>query len=257
MHNSKISIDYSLNSLKDFPIVETENYIIRLALNNEELESIFRLRFQVFNLELGLGYSSSYLTQMDQDEFDAVWHHLILIDKETDKIIGSYRMQTYSMASQALGFYADQYFNLSQINDSLLQVTVEIGRACIAKEYRTIQALSLIFKGLANYLAWSGNQYFLGCASLPTQSHYKACCAYDYFQQNDFMHPDILLYPKSQCSLELPQYCPDSSDVEIPNILQLYLASGAKVCSLPSIDRQFKCIDFLIMFDGANFCRWQ
>lgn len=257
MHTSIINIDYPFNSIKNFPVIETESHIIKLASNKEELESIFRLRFQIFNLELGLGYSSSNLTQMDQDEFDVVWHHLILIDKETNKIIGSYRMQTYSMASQALGFYAAQYFNISKINDSLLQETVEIGRACIAKEHRTIQVLSLLFKGLANYLTWSGSQYFLGCASLATQSCYQARCAYDYFQENDFMHPNILVYPKSQFSLELPQFCLHSCDVEIPSILHLYLASGAKICSLPSIDRQFKCIDFLMMFDGANFSRWQ
>ncbi|WGV25034.1 GNAT family N-acetyltransferase [Halotia branconii] len=256
MQTSMINIDHSFNSLQTFPVIETESYIIRLAFNQKELESIFRLRFQVFNLELGLGYLTSNLTQMDQDEFDAVWHHLILIYKETGQIVGSYRMQTYSMASQTLGFYAAQYFNLTKINDSLLQVTVEIGRACIAKEYRTIQALSLLFKGLANYLAWSGNQYFLGCATLPTQSHYKACCAYNYFQNNGFMHPSILVEPKSQYSLELSQDYPDSCNVEIPDILQLYLASGAKICSFPSIDRQFKCIDFLTMFDGANFSRW-
>ena len=38
----------------DFPILQTDKYILRLAANSQELESIFQLRFEVFNLELGL-----------------------------------------------------------------------------------------------------------------------------------------------------------------------------------------------------------
>ena len=61
------------------------------------------------------------------------------------------------------------YLILDQIPSSVLQASVEVGRACIAKEYRNIQALLLLWQGLANYLIFSNNQYFFGCASLLTQ----------------------------------------------------------------------------------------
>lgn len=260
MEVSGCNINSPLNppaSLEDFPVLQTEKYILRLASNEEELKSIYRLRFEVFNLELGLGFSASNFTQMDIDKFDPVCHHLILISKQTGKTIGTYRMQTYTMAAQRLGFDAADIFNLNAIPNSVLQASVEVGRVCIAKEYRNSQALLILWEGLVNYLIWSKNQYFFGCASLLTQSPWQATCAYDYFRQNSLMHPSILVYPNSQSCLEMPQSCPDLYNVEIPKILQAYLNIGAKICSLPAIDRQFKTIDFLTISNIADFARWR
>ncbi|MHC5732198.1 MAG: GNAT family N-acetyltransferase, partial [Nostoc sp.] len=81
--------------------------------------------------------------------------------------------------------------------------------------------------------------------------------AYDYFRQNNLMHPSILVYPNSQSCLELPETCPDSSNVEIPKVLQAYLNIGAKICSIPAIDRQFQTIDFLTISDSKDFLRWR
>ena len=78
--------NYQLH-LSDFPILQTDKYILRLAANPQELESIFQLRFEVFNLELGLGLSNSNIAQMDQDKFDQVCHHLLLIAKNTGENI--------------------------------------------------------------------------------------------------------------------------------------------------------------------------
>lgn len=241
--------------LIDFPVLQSKNYILRLAATKEELESIFRLRFEVFNNELGLGFSNSSLTQMDQDRFDAVCHHLMLISKLTGKTIGTYRMQTYKMASQGLGFDAADIFNLNSIPDAVLQMSVEVGRACIAQEYRNIQALLLLWEGLANYLIRSKSKYFFGCASLLTQNSWQATCAYNYFQRHNLMHPSILVHPNAQYSVDINQNCPDSCHVTIPNIVQAYLNIGAKICSLPAIDRQFKTIDFLTISNIEEFAR--
>lgn len=239
-------ITSSLN-FTDFPILESEKYILRLAKTNTELESIFRLRFQVFNQELGLGFSSSHCQQMDRDKFDDVCDHLLLICKRTGATIGTYRMQTYKMAAQGLGFDAADVFNLAQIPELILQSSVEIGRACIAQEYRNSYTLLLLWQGLANYLIYTGNQYFFGCASLLTQCHKQAVCTYNYFLCNHFLHPQILVTPNAEYSIAITHTCADIDNVEIPKIFQAYLSVGAKVCSLPAIDRSFKTIDFLII----------
>ncbi|MBD2693353.1 GNAT family N-acetyltransferase [Anabaena catenula] len=248
-------VNYPLH-IPDFPVLQNEKYILRLAVTEEELESIFRLRFEVFNLELGLGLSSSNTAQMDRDKFDEVCHHLILIAKKTGKTIGTYRMQTYTMAGKGLGFDAADIFNLNGIPNFVLQASVEIGRACIAKEYRNSHTLLLLWEGLANYLLWSKNQYFFGCASLLTQCHNQAACAYNYFHNHDWMHPNILVHPNLEFSIKIPEQFEDSYNVEIPKILQAYLSIGSKICSLPAIDRDFKTIDFLIICNIADFARY-
>ncbi|MBD2345842.1 GNAT family N-acetyltransferase [Anabaena subtropica] len=244
-------------TVKDFPILETDKYILKLAETEEELASIFRLRFEVFNLELGLGFTTSSLNQMDQDEFDTVCHHLMLISKLTGKTVGTYRMQTYKMASQGLGFDAADIFELNTIPDSVLKVSVEIGRACIAKEYRSLQSLLLLWEGLANYLILNCSKYFFGCASLITQCSGEGACAYHYFEQHNLIHKNILVLPHSQFYIDIPHKCSDVCRVDIPNILQAYLNVGAKICSLPAIDREFKTIDFLTIANIQEFTRWR
>ncbi len=238
---------------RDFPTLQTDKYILRLAKNAEELESIFKLRFEVFNLELGLGLPNSNIFQMDQDKFDEVCHHLLLIAKNTGETIGTYRMQTYTMAAQYLGFDAADIFNLHSIPDAILHSSVEVGRACIAKNYRSSYTLLLLWQGLANYLIWTKKQYFFGCASLLTQSHREAACTFNYLQQNNFIHPHILVCPHAKYLIDTLQSYPENYHVSIPNIFQAYLNIGAKVCSLPAIDKQFKTIDFLII---SNFAKW-
>ena len=203
-----------------------------------------------------LGLSNSNIAQMDQDKFDQVCHHLLLIAKNTGETIGTYRMQTYTMAAQYLGFDAADIFDLHGIPDAVLQSSVEVGRACIAKKYRNSHTLLLLWKGLANYLLWTKQQYFFGCASLLTQSHREAACTVNYLKQNNFIHPHILVCPHAKYLIEIPQSYPEKSNISIPNIFQAYLNIGAKVCSLPAIDQQFKTIDFLVISNIADFTRW-
>ena len=42
---------------------------------------------------------------------------------------------------------------------------------------------------------------------------------------------------------------------ELPDLIRIYLHHGAKICSSPAIDRQFKTIDFLMLFDVHDMPR--
>ena len=233
-------------------IYETPKYIVRYAITKEDLKAVFRLRFQVFNQELGAEHSKNQYFKIDKDKFDDICHHLMLISKDTGQIIGTYRMQTYEMAAQSCGFYSRQFFNLNNISDTILQAGVEIGRACVAEEYRNSRSLFLLWKGLANYLVSNKKQYLFGCSALLTQELKKATCAYHYFQSAQLVHPTIHVKPHSQYECEIPQDFLDEANVEIPVLFRLYLQMGAKICSLPAIDRQFKTIDFFTLFNIAD-----
>jgi hypothetical protein len=56
-------------------------YSVRLARTREDVEAALRLRFEVFNLELHEGLTESFFTGLDEDEFDRVCEHLIVIDE--------------------------------------------------------------------------------------------------------------------------------------------------------------------------------
>jgi putative hemolysin len=47
----------------------------------------------------------------------------------------------------------------------------------------------------------------------------------------------------------LPKAEVQMADVRAPKLLRAYLTIGAKICSEPAIDRDFKTIDFLTLLD--------
>jgi len=144
-------------------------YSVRFARTREELDAVLKLRFEVFNLELGEGLESSFLTSRDLDEFDDVCHHLIVEDADSGGIVGTYRTQTGEMARDARGFYSDAEFDLSLFPAGVLEDSVELGRACVARDHRNVQVLFLLWKGLAAYAAHNRKRYLFGCCSLTSQ----------------------------------------------------------------------------------------
>src|ERR1044072_679507 len=73
-------------------------YLLYFAQTPKELDAALKLRFEVFNLELGEGLESSFQTGRDRDEFDQSCHHLIVLDQQNNEVVGTYRMQTGEMA---------------------------------------------------------------------------------------------------------------------------------------------------------------
>ena len=228
---------------------ETSKYLLTLATKEEDLKKVQLLRGKIF---YGERFSHKETDIFDEDKFDDVCHHLMLICKQTKQVIGTYRVQSYDMASQRYGFYSSQEFNLKSIPFEILHSSLEIGRACIAPEYRQSRALFYLWKGLANYMLNNNKKYLFGCSSLYTQSSWESACTYQYFQVNKLIHPRIKVEPKKENKLTLIENKVEPSDQYIPFLLKKYLQIGSKICSLPAIDKEFKTIDFLTLLDIFN-----
>ncbi len=61
---------------------EVGRYRLRLAQGIDDREAACRLRFKVFNIEMGEGLERSYETGLDTDHFDAFCEHLLVEDKK-------------------------------------------------------------------------------------------------------------------------------------------------------------------------------
>jgi putative hemolysin len=108
-------------------------YAARFARSGDELRALQRLRFDVFNLELGEGLAVSFDSGLDRDEYDSGCHHLIVTPADRpDTMVGTYRLQTSTMARRHAGFYSSSEFDLSALPAAVLDNAVELGRACIA-----------------------------------------------------------------------------------------------------------------------------
>lgn len=230
--------------------LEEGNYLLRFARNDEDLDAVLRLRYQVFNLELQEGLKSSHETGRDLDRFDPVCHHLMVIEKTHGEVVGCYRMQTSEMATQNLGFYSQIEFALDALPASVIDHSMEIGRACVARDHRSTHVLFLLWKGLALYVAANRRRFLFGCSSLTSQDPAEGRAFLDYLTRHDHLHPDIRIEPQPGfgCHPETDADT-DARRVRVPSLFRIYLRHGAKVCGPPAIDREFKTIDFLVLFD--------
>lgn len=229
-------------------VIETNKYVVHFAQTLEEVDAAMKLRFEIFNLELNEGLDDSFITGRDEDEFDATCHHLIVIEKSSGDCVGTYRVRTLEMAESSCGFYSAGEFNLAQLPRNVLEQSVEIGRACIAREHRNTAVLFLLWQGLAMYVAEKKKRYLFGCCSLTSQDCRDGKKLLQQLESNGHLHPTLYVSPQPECT------CGDDDvdglpDVKIPKLFQTYLRFGAKVCGPPVIDRQFKTIDFFVMFD--------
>lgn len=231
-------------------LVSSNKYIVRLARSEQEIQAAQKLRFNIFNVELGEGLESACENELDIDKFDEQCHHLLVIERATDEVIGTYRMQTCAMAEQGKGFYTAEEFELNAISDDILQKGVEVGRACIKKNHRNGRVLFLLWRGLAKYLSQQKARYLFGCCSITSQSAKEAWEVMDYLKKNEHFHSSIMVktMPEFHCP-EQDRPAEAWKDVKLPQLFRLYIDLGARVCSPPALDTEFKTIDYLILLD--------
>lgn len=227
-------------------------YRVRFATDDAELERVLALRFEVFNVELGEGLDESWQSGLDRDPFDALCHHLVVEDRADRSIVGTYRMQTADMAANppGLGFYSSGEFDLSTLPDDVLTRSVEVGRACVAKDHRNKHVLFLLWRGLAHYITHNDLRYLFGCCSLTSQDPHEGAAMLRHLTRLGKIHPDVSVEPLAAvaCGGDADAY---DGEISVPQLFRIYLRHGALVCGPPAIDREFKTIDFLILFDVA------
>lgn len=237
-------------------LAEKDQFLIKLAESEQEVEEAMRLRYRVFNTEQGKGLSSASEDGIDRDEFDKYCLHLVVIEKKTGKFVGTYRIHLGPVASSAIGFYSASEFNINGL-DAIANEIMEVGRSCVAPEYRSGAVVALLWLGIAELLLRSNMTYLLGCVSLETTDSAEAFALYKHFQETGKVCDTISAVPMK--GFEITQ--PDSAKVEellndkrsitrlIPPLFKGYLRLGTKVCGMPVFDKEFGTVDFLILLN--------
>ncbi len=229
--------------------IDAGRYEARFAHSREDLDQVLRLRFEVFNLELGEGLDDAYITGRDEDAMDVDFHHLMITCRTTGTVVGTYRMQTAEMAERNRGFYSAAEFDLTGLPDSVVASAVEIGRACVRRDHRNGRVLHLLWRGLAEYLAWNRKNYLFGCCSLTSQNPALGVSVYQRLARENCVHPTFRVEPIPQTRCAVPPFQDAWPEPHIPALFQTYLRLGAKVCGPPALDVLFKTIDFLVLID--------
>ncbi len=233
-----------MNSTIVLPAVETDRYVMRFATTPAEVEAAQRLRFAVFNLELHEGLVDSYFSGRDRDRFDDVCDHLLVTDRISGEVLGTYRMQTGRRAAQHHGYYSGTEFDLTPMEPARDRI-LELGRACVAEGHRNQTVLGLLWKGIARYAKSHGARYLMGCSSITSQDAAGGLGTYTLLARRHLVEPRWQTRP-------LPAWpCGESAGepLPVPKLMAAYLAIGAKICGEPSLDREFGTIVFLTWLD--------
>ena len=234
-----------ISSLIGKTTASTSRYVTRLAQTERELLQAQALRFQVFNIELGEGLAESVALGLDVDRFDAACDHLLVIDTTTEAVVGTYRLQTGARAQQRHGYYCEREFDLAPFAPHRAEV-LELGRACVHVDHRSFAVLNALWRAIALYARQHGSRYLIGCSSLTSQDESVGAASYLALQKH--------LAPVAFRTLPQTAYACEMSIIaaklpKVPKLLAAYIALGIKLCGPPAIDREFKTIDFLTLFD--------
>lgn len=246
------------------PKIEIENevgpFIYRTVRTSEELISALRLRYEVFHHEM-IGKAQPF--GIDVDEYDALCDHLIILEKRSGKIVGTYRLNCSLFSNQ---FYSAREFHLVNILEQPGN-KLELGRACIHKDFRRGIVISLLWKGIADYMAASQAQVLFGCASIKTDNPREASLLYKHFESQgrfvqEYFAPPTLKYTMPGLGLWIQSYQGGINEAEqkeaeamIPPLCRAYLKIGAYLGGEPAYDAEFKCIDFLTVLHREDLNR--
>ena len=100
-------------------ISDDPTYALRLARDARDLHAAQRLRYRVFVRELGAdGPLVDHARGLEQDEFDPLFDHLLLIDRRADPdagdhVVGAYRLLPSDRVGAAGRFYSEAEYDLN------------------------------------------------------------------------------------------------------------------------------------------------
>ncbi len=235
---------------------ERGNYLVKTVESRAELEEVLRLRYDVFHRE---HLQRKMPVGIDCDRFDRLADHLVIKDRTTGRIVGTYRL----ISSQySLEFYSQSEFSLGALTQ-LPGTKLELSRACIHRDYRTGQVMHLLWRGLARYIQECGVDYLFGMASIWSMDPLEVGKIYGYLAKAGHIRHDLNIFPTEKCRFggfspdknlqPNPEEVKGSPIAElVPPLLQSYLKMGAQICPDPALDSDFRCVDFLTILKIAD-----
>jgi putative hemolysin len=223
---------------------------ISFARNPSEIAEAQRLRYKVFAEEMGADIAND--EGLDKDGFDAFCDHLLIRESGTNQVVGTYRILNPKMANEAGGYYSAGEFDISRLQHLFPQM-VEVGRACVHRDYRNGGTITMLWAGLAKYMQMNRYEYMIGCASVPMMDGgHMAASLYNGLQEKYLSPAEYRVFP--HCPLPMAALDKDLS-VDCPPLIKGYLRLGAYICGEPAWDPDFNTADMLVMLPLSRINR--
>lgn len=221
-------------------------FTVALATTDIEVREAQALRYRVFGEEMGaqLVRGPALDRGLDADRFDPHCDHLLVRDRISQEVVGTYRILGPMQARELGGYYSEGEFDLARLA-SLRRDLVEIGRSCVHPDFRGGAVMALLWSGLAAYMREHRYRYLMGCASIGmSDGGHQAASVYRQLCDNHAGPPEWRVFPK--CPLPLAGL-DRHAQAKTPPLLKAYTRSGAYICGEPAWDADFNTADLFLL----------
>ena len=230
--------------------IETNKFIIKTAHSKLERKKAHDLRLKIFSEEFR-GKQKENIS--DWDRFDKKADFLIIIDKEKNNTVGTYRLIS---SEKAKDFYTSSEFNIEDFIKSS-GTKVELSRACVDPLYRKGSVILLLWRGIYNYLQKVNADILFGCSSIANVNESAILQVICFLQNQNYTLDtqfNIVSKSKFDCTHRLLKnlsqiYQVNHNKLTLPPLFRTYLKIGANMFDIPSYDSYYNCYDFFTFFE--------
>ena len=255
--------------------LDSGRFTVRLAESEEDVLRAQALRYAVFVEEMGATPSpEDAATRRESDRFDAYCEHLLLIDhgeeardgrrdpeKPEGPVVGVYRLLRGSVAkgsaaSPGPGFYAASEYDLAPI-EALTRETLELGRSCVAEEYRGTGAMQMLWIALSQYIGLHDIALMFGTASFHGTQIEPLKVPLAFLHHNHLAPEDLRPRALEPHYIDMNLMSPDEiSRTEamrmLPALMKGYMRLGGFVGDGAFIDHEFNTVDVCLVMDTGK-----
>ena len=233
------------------------NLGVRIATSEAEIRAVQALRYRVFYHEMGAHPDPATLaSKLDADLYDTVADHLLVVDHSlgegSDNIVGTYRLIRRAAAARVGRFYSASEFDISMM-EAFPGEVLELGRSCVALEYRSRAVMQLLWSGIAAYVFRHNIDVMFGCASLPGTDPEALGPELTYLYYHHLAPPEIRPRALPELYVDMRRVDPATLGdprralTALPPLVKGYLRLGGFVGDGAVIDRQFNTTDVAVV----------
>ena len=229
---------------------------VRLSANAIEVEASQALRYRVFYEEMAARPTAEMAKlRRDFDVFDRHADHLLVIDHARGPgatgVVGTYRLIRREAARRMGRFYSSDEYDIGPLETYDGEV-LELGRSCVAAEYRTGQTMQLLWRGIAAYVFHFDIELMFGCASLPGVEPDDLALPLSFLHHRHLAPEELRPRAVAGRYVDMNRLAADDIDnraalIALPPLIKGYLRLGGYVGDGAVIDHQFHTTDVCIV----------
>ncbi|MDH3235016.1 MAG: GNAT family N-acetyltransferase, partial [Alphaproteobacteria bacterium] len=246
---------------KDDPgqrIVDAEagELIVRLAETREEIDAALALRYRIFYDEMAAKPTPEMAARrQDFDDFDPIADHLIAIDRAIgdgpEAVVATYRLIRREAAAEYGQFYSEDEYDITPLLNWPGPI-LELGRSCVGEGHRTRSTMTLMWRGLAEYVMHHDIGVMFGCASLHGTNPQELALPLAYLHHFHMAPPELRPRALPERFVDMNLIEAEAIDrkkalVALPPLIKGYLRLGGFVGEGAVVDEQFNTTDVCVI----------